>query len=147
MSIRGIAIGFAVAGLACLHSGACAQATRAPASERASTVPADSDHAVRHFVQAFYDWYTPIALSDVRNPAWYYVLNNAGRYLDRGTSQKTRVWSHRTRTFRLTSKASMWRRGDGSPTSLSASSESSSALSQTGSYLARSQPAAHLAPL
>jgi hypothetical protein len=46
-------------------------------------VNTDSTEAVRKFVQGFYDWYVPIAISDtVHFPAWYYVLTNAHRYLD-----------------------------------------------------------------
>ena len=34
------------------------------------------------FVQAFYDWYVPIALRNSRNPAWYVVLTDRARLLD-----------------------------------------------------------------
>jgi len=34
------------------------------------------------FVQAFYDWYAPIALRDNRSPAWYVVLSDRATLLD-----------------------------------------------------------------
>lgn len=44
---------------------------------------ADSVQDVRQFVQAFYHWYTPIAIADHRFPAWYSILKNDDQYLDR----------------------------------------------------------------
>ena len=93
MSVNGIMIGAIVAGLVFFQSDACAQAAPAPTKpHRSTTVRPNSTRAVRRFVQTFYDWYVPIALSDtVHIITWYYVLNNADRFLDRGLAAALRA--------------------------------------------------------
>ena len=50
------------------------------AAPRAPQVQAPAPEAL--FVQAFYDWYTPLALTDSKNPAWYLALTNRAASLD-----------------------------------------------------------------
>lgn len=86
------------ASLAFSASGSCVQgvpkgaAQQSPViAQNSATSGRDSTAAVRQFVQGFYDWYTPIALSFPRFPAWYDVLNNADRYLDRDLAAAIRA--------------------------------------------------------
>ena len=84
MLAKGTIIRMICAAVAFVQSDACAQRASAVATPRAPMpVVGDSSLAVRQFVRGFYDWYTPVALSFPRFPAWYNVLNNANRYLDR----------------------------------------------------------------
>ena len=73
----------AIAGIVFIASAACGQRARvAPSSAVVPSAAEDSALAVRRFVQGFYDWYTPIALSDHRGPAWWSVLSSPVPYLD-----------------------------------------------------------------
>jgi hypothetical protein len=63
----------------------------ANASAQSAQVSADSLRASRQFVQRFYDWYMPLALGRHAFPAEYYVLSNAGRYLDRDLAAALRA--------------------------------------------------------
>lgn len=66
-------------------STACAQGPKRASSLRDSSIGTqDSVSAARHFVQAFYDWYAPIANANLRYPADWKVLTVANQYLDDG---------------------------------------------------------------
>ena len=71
---------------------ACTPAKHVAENGAALRTAADSNAAVHRFVQAFYDWYVPIASADsVHIPAFYYVLTKADRYLDRDLAAMLRA--------------------------------------------------------
>jgi hypothetical protein len=47
-----------------------------------SGAPSSPEASPARFVQAFYDWYVPIALRDNRNPPWYVALTHRATSLD-----------------------------------------------------------------
>ena len=84
MSAKGTSIRMVFACAAFLQSDACARGARVAATpQQRTSIAGDSIVAVRQFVQGFYDWYTPIALSGLHFPAYWNVLNNADRFLAR----------------------------------------------------------------
>ncbi len=79
------------AGASFFGSDACAQRMGRVGTLREPTaIAADSTLLVRRFVQEFYDWYAPLALGDHYGAAWWNVLKNADRYLDRSLASAVR---------------------------------------------------------
>jgi hypothetical protein len=79
-----------LASIALFPAAGCAQKSNR-ADTAATSMAQDSSLAVRQFVQGFFDWYTPIAVSDTgQGPQWWSVLTQADRYLDRALATALR---------------------------------------------------------